>query len=266
MARQKMFICNRTNPLTGKVCGKECSRRWNLDRHIKEHHKALKFINYVPSVNGLQRLPSDSEGEGELDEDADEDEELDLDLDVGDTNSGDAPQPIGPQSQPTASAPGRSPSQQLPTTQPSDLPPSAGELAQENTTSTSTSTSNADLTPPWLQRKNRRCRDLCGSADKEDLPTYQVKRSKKTGAQQLAIQWLTQVAKNHFDKYLAAALAQWGVKPSHTGTCVLLPADWAALDPSTIADLFSTQSCPHEYEDQELVRPPTACIHLHSPC
>ncbi|KAH8791671.1 hypothetical protein BGZ57DRAFT_922836 [Hyaloscypha finlandica] len=103
--------------------------------------------------------------------------------------------------------------------------------------------------PPWQQRKDKIRKRLCESFEKEDHPVYQVKRSKKWHNQQRAIAWITYAAKSHFDHHFSSILAQWGVKPTHTGTCLLLPADWAALDPIRLAALFSPENCPHAWAD-----------------
>lgn len=39
-------------------------------------------------------------------------------------------------------------------------------------------------------------------------------------------------------------LAQWGVKPGHQGTCVLLPEDWRSAAPLDLMALFSFENRP----------------------
>jgi hypothetical protein len=102
---------------------------------------------------------------------------------------------------------------------------------------------------PWQERKERNRKRLLDSLEKETLPDYRVKRSKKWPLQQRAVEWMTQAAKQHFDRHFSTILAQWGVKESHKGTCVLLPADWAALDPLRLAGLFNAENCPRAWAD-----------------
>jgi hypothetical protein len=64
-----------------------------------------------------------------------------------------------------------------------------------------------------------------------------------------AWEFKSNAAKSHFDHHFSSILAQWGVKPTHTGTCLLLPADWAALDPIRLAALFSPENYPHAWAD-----------------
>ena len=79
---------------------------------------------------------------------------------------------------------------------------------------------------------------------KTAVPTYLVKRSKKTPGQQRGLDWLTNAGKAHFDGTLETLLAQWGVKPSHQGTCVLLPEDWKAMDPIDLMTVFRDHKPP----------------------
>jgi len=109
----------------------------------------------------------------------------------------------------------------------------------------------AQLIPraPWETRRNRIRKRLHESLEKEELPVYQVKRSRRWPNQQRAVGWITQHGKAHFDMYYANLLGQWGVKPAHQSTCILLPADWAALDPVRLAALFDISKCPRMWAD-----------------
>ncbi len=91
-------------------------------------------------------------------------------------------------------------------------------------------------------RKRKRSRvtgRTIGADRKADVPTYRVKRSKKTPGQQRGLDWLSASGKAHFDDTLEVLLAQWGVKARHRGTCVLLPEDWKALEPVELMANFS---------------------------
>ena len=90
-------------------------------------------------------------------------------------------------------------------------------------------------------RKRKRSTDKGRTVDarlKPAVPTYLVKRSKKTLGQQRGLEWLSASGKAHFDDTHEMLLAQWGVKAGHRGTCVLLPEDWKALDPIDLMTTF----------------------------
>jgi hypothetical protein len=103
-------------------------------------------------------------------------------------------------------------------------------------------------TDTWELYRPKLGKRRCEFPEKDDLPEYQVKRSKKL-FQQRAIDWLTQAGKATFDAKLSRILAGWGVKKSHKRTCVLLPSVWAALDPLRLADDFDFREAPLESED-----------------
>lgn len=89
------------------------------------------------------------------------------------------------------------------------------------------------LKPKWV-----------GSASREKMPEYDIKLSKEDPDQQRAIMWMTGRGKQHFDQHFGSILAQWGVAPTHKGTCISLPADWAALDPIALMEIFKYSKCP----------------------
>ncbi|MDI1485861.1 MAG: Peptidyl-prolyl isomerase cwc27 [Ramalina farinacea] len=66
---------------------------------------------------------------------------------------------------------------------------------------------------------------------KETAPDYKVRQSTKVRSQQKGIHWLTVPAKSRFEACRETLWARWGVKPSFTGTCVLLPESWKDLEP-----------------------------------
>lgn len=106
----------------------------------------------------------------------------------------------------------------------------------------------------WEEHKSTTRKRLAGSLAKETLPVYGTKRSKKWPLQQRAIGWMTQAGKAHFDHHLAMLLGQWGVSQEHRGTCVLLPAAWAALDPLRLVTMFSAETCPLAFDDRMVRR------------
>ena len=106
-------------------------------------------------------------------------------------------------------------------------------------------TSNED--PDRASRKRRRSGDrgrIIDADRKIAVPTYLVKRSKKTRGQQRGLDWLTTAGKAHCDATMETLLAQWGVKAEHRGTCVLLPEDWKALDPVELMTIFDDHQLP----------------------
>lgn len=90
-------------------------------------------------------------------------------------------------------------------------------------------------------RKRKRSADRGRVTDarlREDVLTYLIKRSKKTPEQQRGLDWLSAAGKAYFDDYHEMLLAQQGVKAGHCGTCVLLPEDWKAMNPTDLMKVF----------------------------
>ncbi len=78
---------------------------------------------------------------------------------------------------------------------------------------------------------------------RQSIPKYEVKQSKKIPGQQRGLAWLEKQSKIRFEAHFASILAQWGVKDTHKGTCVLLPEDWKSLDPVLLSNLFAPEKC-----------------------
>ena len=102
--------------------------------------------------------------------------------------------------------------------------------------------------PSGVGRKRKRQTENARTGDarflKSAVPTYLVKRSKKTPGQQRGLEWLSASGKAHFDDYHEMLLGQWGVKAEHRGTCVRLPEDWKALDPIDLMTTFQDYKPP----------------------
>ena len=77
---------------------------------------------------------------------------------------------------------------------------------------------------------------LLQASNSDELPSYPVKRSKKFPDQQRGIDWLKKEAKTKFEDFYRTLLARWGVAPGHTGTCVLVPEAYRALEPLEIME------------------------------
>lgn len=98
-----------------------------------------------------------------------------------------------------------------------------------------------------VSRKRKRLTERGRTVDarlKAAVPTYLVKRSKKTPEQQRGLAWLSASGKAHFNDNHGMLLAQWGVKAGHRGTCVLLPEDWKAMDPIDLMTTFENYNPP----------------------
>ncbi|KAK7977441.1 hypothetical protein PG988_004931 [Apiospora saccharicola] len=78
----------------------------------------------------------------------------------------------------------------------------------------------------------------------ERFPTYDVRTSRKYPLQQKALPWLTHSAYEQFHEYWERILNSWGAKAGHRSTCILVPADWIALDPAELVPKFSQRTCP----------------------
>lgn len=108
-------------------------------------------------------------------------------------------------------------------------------------------TSNDDAS--GIRRKRKRSTDRGRIIDarlKTAVPTHSDKRSKKTPGQQRGLDWLTVSGKAHSDDTLVTFLAQWGVKAGHRGsdTCVFLPQDWKAMNPTYLMAVFQDHKLP----------------------
>lgn len=78
----------------------------------------------------------------------------------------------------------------------------------------------------------------------QPLPTYDIKRSSMFPRQQKAVSWLTEAAKNVLDNRVAELMGSWGLRPSHPGTCILIPSGWAHMAPLALMNGFSYEKCP----------------------
>jgi len=73
--------------------------------------------------------------------------------------------------------------------------------------------------------------------------------SKKSRGHQEDVDWLTFAAKARFDEVHALLLASWGVRPGHSGTCVLIPKKWNTGDPLDFVNEFIFKECPSRKYD-----------------
>ncbi|KAE9373247.1 hypothetical protein N431DRAFT_557405 [Stipitochalara longipes BDJ] len=273
---KKMYTCNRLDAVTGEPCRHTTERKFNLDRHILRKHKEYpntRFIQYVPDNRGdLQKTPSRTPSPScEATRTAAETyahnslQAFSSSSPLSPLSSSLDDDAVGPVTlSETISAASSSPpppqiargSDNLTTSPPSetlDLPPHSIAIPENTPPCIESPPTNpkthSTWLSPWEQRRDAIRKRLFETLEKDAHPVYQVKRSKKWPLQQRAIDWLTQAARLHFDQHFATILAQWGVKESHTGTCILLPADWAALDPLRLASLFTAENCPREWAD-----------------
>ena len=79
-----------------------------------------------------------------------------------------------------------------------------------------------------------------------------VKKLKRVPNQQRGIDWLKEAARTEFMDFHRSLLAQWGVGPGYTGTCVLVPEAYRDLKPLDImakvlrdGDSLATPGTPH---------------------
>ncbi len=93
-----------------------------------------------------------------------------------------------------------------------------------------------------VSKKRRRSSTFNGRAylarSRPIMPSYSVKQSKNMAAQQRGLEWLTGSGKSYFNSKFEHHLAQWGVRVGHTGTCVLLPEAWKAMQPMELLRVF----------------------------
>ncbi|KAJ2976211.1 hypothetical protein NUW58_g8142 [Xylaria curta] len=96
----------------------------------------------------------------------------------------------------------------------------------------------------WLGRA--RFRDV--------MPAYDVPSSKKYPGQQRGLQWLSKGGKDSMDAFVSRIMASWGVKTTHSGTCIIWPQDWQALEPKTLAELLTFENTPLIDSDRSMYK------------
>ncbi|KAI1734489.1 hypothetical protein F4680DRAFT_453889 [Xylaria scruposa] len=89
-------------------------------------------------------------------------------------------------------------------------------------------------TEQWLGRA--RFRDV--------MPAYDAPSSRKYPGQQKGLQWLSRGGKDSMDAFVTRMMASWGVRTTHSGTCIVWPQDWQALEPETVAGLLTFENTP----------------------
>ena len=83
------------------------------------------------------------------------------------------------------------------------------------------------------------------AASRPSLPSYPIKESKKHPGQMRAIDWLKPECEEKFKTFYEDLLAKWGVKNGHTGTCVLVPEAYRALEPLDIMEKITRGERKH---------------------
>ena len=265
-----IYTCDRIDPKSGEICGLSSKRKSNIERHIARKHKESidrTFVNFVVGNQGaLQEVSTIpravvSPVPGTATATATAFSPRNLQISVSSTHE-EEPQSNSPilthaainttpvaHYESTTSADSDVPQPQI-SGAPSHISTTSSHSSQfPNSPRYSHNPALGSALPPWDQRKNTRRKHLLENSERDGLPEYNVKRSKKWPLQQRAVEWLTHAGKLQFDGHLATLLSQWGIKPAHKGTCVLLPADWVALDPLKLAQLFKAEECPRTWAD-----------------
>ena len=127
-----------------------------------------------------------------------------------------------------------------------------GENTPESATphNSETDVSACDEAGPTKKRKasfpNRYSNDRITRARlAESTPEYEVKQSKLHTGQQKALEWLGETSKLTFEQIFETLIGRWGgVKPTHQGSCVLVPEDWRVLSPSNLVDVDDARLFP----------------------
>ena len=200
-------------------CGRSFMRRWNLHRHVQTRHPdggGNTFVVYVPVRIGSQARFPLLIGQG-----------------PAATGPSASPQLAVPYS--TLSAPALlSDAAATPLTTP---PGASSTSVVANTPEANPTITEADLefaTPPGRRAHPGVRRD-------QAMPQYSIRLS---GDQPRAASWLTRRAKEHLEARVRALTTAWGFGPRHAGTCVLVPADWAAMEPLAVMEDFVVAGCP----------------------
>lgn len=238
----KRFRCTETDPLTGEPCPVSSDRLYNIERHFKTIHRNPKASPMSSTVT-----PHNSP------------------LQISELDSNSSRQCAqGPSCAPLArmesSLPPRTNPHQGEThglasdisnlsesTIPTTRQPYPTPEASLNASDTSIVTQLFHSAPACTTKRKYSFIGydrISESRRRLSVPFYAIKRSKKNPRQQKGLKWLESDGKDKFDSDWKSLLAQWGVKETYTGTCVLCPEDWRAADPTRLMDLFSTEKCP----------------------
>lgn len=226
----KRFRCMETDPLTGEPCTVTSNRRYNLERHYNTIHRKSRVSPISSTANPNHNSLQVNEP------------------DLASSRQG----AQGPAYTPPTGVENSPKSQ-------SDLQQGETQSLTYSTKLTTPASNISTARQPYSipeastnQRDHIRKRKgsvigydrISESRRRFSVPSYPIKRSKKHPRQQKGLRWLESDGKDKFDGDLKSLLAQWGVKETHTSTCVLCPEDWSAADPTRLMDLFSTEKCP----------------------
>ncbi|KAI1772270.1 hypothetical protein F4818DRAFT_444497 [Hypoxylon cercidicola] len=197
---------------TGRKCGKTFTRLWNLKRHLKLQHQTSQVQVGSGFANLFTELPP-----------------RDRDQSTGDEDR------LGH---------GKSAMLQLPgiaqLLQPPQLQEPARLAAEPIVLAGGAATGPAGTAPREIVPQNWSAR----LQFKDHMPIYNIKLSKKNPPQPKAIDWLTAAGKEAFDGYIERVMASWGVKPCHSGICIMWPQDWVGLGPAGVVAALTFESCP----------------------
>lgn len=84
------------------------------------------------------------------------------------------------------------------------------------------------------------------------MPKYQMMESAQISGQSRALHWMTADGRARFRQKERDILGLWGLaeyaKVHHAGTCLLVPLDWADMDPFTLekSNRFDPKNLPEE--------------------
>jgi hypothetical protein len=92
------------------------------------------------------------------------------------------------------------------------------------------------------------------------VPRYAPVESRVEPGQIRALEWMKLAGKRRFLAQEELLLSRWGVRPSHRGTCVLVPQIWADLDPDALLSGFD-HAAYSRLSDTRLVRTLSCCYH-----
>ncbi|KAK8134938.1 hypothetical protein PG984_006950 [Apiospora sp. TS-2023a] len=250
MDSKKQFVCTFVKP-NGRTCDQQFTRAWNLQRHIqKQHAREARVGNAPPSVAALPTSAPHKNSPPALP----------VSVNVGQFHA----------QFPAQSSPPRSPiapNLLYDVLSPADADPPPGGPDIRNLVGRTRSGEEATH-PTELPVV---CQDVRHSSDGDNgddarrgrhtpwrgrsrvlerFPSYDVRTSRKYPLQEKAISWLTHSAYEHFHEYWERILNSWGVRAGHLSTCVLVPADWVALDPAELVPKFNQRTCPRARMDR----------------
>lgn len=124
------------------------------------------------------------------------------------------------------------------TATPDPNPPSSNEYATDDNIGNSTSLLAHQSNVPNITSKSNRVAGLF------KMPVYSVADSQQIQGQIKGLEWMTAAGRDRFLSQRDQLLSSWGVTAHHQQSCVMVPVDWAYLNPANLLETISNSEFP----------------------